>query len=113
VAAGIAIASTMTAILTALDGRRAQACETAAAIHNELGITEPLDTRTRRYFDRPYHVLDAGRFTTAVRDAITDPQIQQLPATGAVDQHIDSTDALGNTGFLRAAIIVASQPASA
>ncbi len=74
---------------------------------------KPLDTRTRRYFDRPYHVLDAGRFTTALRDAITDPQIQQLPATGAVDQHIDSTDAPRNTGFLRAAIIAASQPASA
>jgi len=90
-----------------------QAYETAAATHNELGITEPLDTRTRPFFDRPYQVLGAGRFTAALRDAIIDPQIQQLPVTGAVDQYIDSTDALGNTGFLRAATAAASQPSSA
>jgi hypothetical protein len=81
-----------------------QACETAAAMHNELGITLPLDTHTRGYFDRPYQVLDAGRFSALLRQAITDPLIRQLPAVGAVDQFIDSTDALGNTSFLRAAI---------
>jgi hypothetical protein len=75
-----------------------------AAMHNELGITRPLDTHTRGYFDRPYQVLDAGRFTAALREAITDPLIRQLPATGAVDQFIDSTDALGNASFLRATI---------
>jgi len=81
-----------------------QVCETVAGMHNELGITQPLNTRTRGYFDRPYQVLDAGRFTAALREAITDPVIRQLSAAGAVDQFIDSTDALGNTGFLRAAI---------
>ena len=81
-----------------------RACETAAAMHNELGITPALDTHTRGYFDRPYQVLDAGRFTAALREAITGPLIRQLPAAGAVDQFIDSTDALGNTDFLRAAI---------
>jgi hypothetical protein len=81
-----------------------QACETAAAIHNELGITPPLNTHTRGYFDRPYQVLDAGRFTAALREVITDPLIRQLPAAGTVDQFIDSTDALGNTSLLRAAI---------
>lgn len=90
-----------------------QAWETAAALHNELGITGPLDTHTRRFFDRPYQVLDAGRFTAALRQAITGPQIRQLPAAGAVDQYIDSTDALGNTGFLQAATAAASQPATA
>ena len=70
------------------------AFETAAAMHNELGITRPLDTHTRRYFDRPYQVLDAGRFAAALREAIAGPLIRQLPAVGAVDQFIDSTDAL-------------------
>jgi hypothetical protein len=84
-----------------------QAFETSAAMHNELGITRPLDTRTRGYFDRPYRVLDAGRFTAALREAITDPLIQQLPAVGAVDQFIDNTDALRDTRFLRAVIAVA------
>jgi hypothetical protein len=81
-----------------------QACEMAAAMHNELGITPPLNTRTRGYFDRPYQVLDAGRFAATLRESITDPLIRRLPAVGAVDQFIDSTDALGNTSFLRAAI---------
>jgi len=81
-----------------------RACETAAGMHNELGITPPLNTQTRGYFDRPYQVLDAARFTAALREAIADPLIRQLPAAGAVDQFIDSTDALGNTSFLRATI---------
>jgi hypothetical protein len=82
----------------------ALACETAAAMHNKLGLTRPLDTHTRGYFDRPYQVLDAGRFTAVLREAIADPLVRQLPAIGAVDQFIDSTDALRNTRFLRAAI---------
>jgi Domain of unknown function (DUF4037) len=57
-----------------------QACDMAAARHNELGITQPLNTHTRGYFDRPYQVLDAGRFTAVLRQAITDPLIRQLPA---------------------------------
>jgi len=84
-----------------------QACETAAALHNDLGLTGPLDPRTRPYHDRPYQVIDAGRFTGALRQAITDPQVRRLPATGAVDQFIDSTDALGSTGFLHAAAVAA------
>jgi hypothetical protein len=80
-----------------------QAYETAAALHNDLGLTRPLDPHTRRYYDRPYQVIGAGRFTDALRQAITDPQVRRLPATGAVDQFIDSTDALESAAFLRAA----------
>jgi hypothetical protein len=87
------------------------AYQAAAAMHNGLGVTRPLDPRTRRYFGRPYQVLDAGRFTAALLEAITDPQIRRLPAVGAVDEFIDSTDALGNTAFLRATIAAASPAA--
>jgi Domain of unknown function (DUF4037) len=80
-----------------------QAYETAAVLHNDLGLTRPLDPHTRRYYDRPYQVIGAGRFTGALQQAITDPQVRRLPATGAVDQFIDSTDALESAGFLRAA----------
>jgi hypothetical protein len=86
------------------------AYEAVAARHNELGITGPLDTRTRPFFDRPYQVLGAGRFATALRREITSPQIRQLPAVGAVDQYVDSTDALLDTRFLHATA-AASQPA--
>jgi hypothetical protein len=81
-----------------------RAYEIAATLHNGLGLTGPVDPQTRPYYERPYQVIDAGRFAAALRDAITDPQIQQLPGAGAVDQFIDSTDALGDIPFLRAAV---------
>jgi predicted N-acetyltransferase YhbS len=78
------------------------AYETVAAQHNRLGLTPPLDTRTRGFYDRPYQVTGAGRFTVALQDAITDPRIGRLPPTGAIDQFTDSTDAAGDLRLLRA-----------
>ena len=75
-----------------------------AARHNELGLAGPLDPCTRPYFDRPYQVIGAGRFAAALRAAIADPQIRALPLAGAVDQVIDSTDAIGSEAIRRAAI---------
>jgi hypothetical protein len=85
-----------------------RACTAAAAMHNELGVTEPLDPSTRRFFDRPYLVLGADRFREALLAAITDPAIRELPAIGAVDEFVDSTDALAMTGFLRTTIAAAT-----
>ncbi|MGH3149587.1 MAG: DUF4037 domain-containing protein [Streptosporangiaceae bacterium] len=78
------------------------AYETVAALHNQLRFTPPLDTRTHRFYDRPYQVIGASRFTAALREAITDPQVKRLPVTGAIDQFVDSTDAAGDLRFLRA-----------
>ena len=78
-----------------------QAYETVAAWHNELGVTPPLNTQVRRFYERPYQVIGASRFTAALREAITDPQLRRLPLTGAIDQFTDSTDALGRVDFLR------------
>ena len=78
-----------------------QAYETVAISHNELGFTPPLDPRVRRFYERPYRVIGAGRFTRALREVITDPQLRDLPLTGAVDQFTDSTDALGRLRSLR------------
>jgi hypothetical protein len=75
-----------------------------AEAHNGLGHSEPLDTSTRLYYDRPFQVLDAGRFAVALADAITDPAIRRLPPIGAADQFMDSTDALGDLRYLRAFI---------
>jgi Domain of unknown function (DUF4037) len=86
-----------------------QAYEAVAAWHNELGFTAPLDTRLRGFYERPYQVIGADRFTAALREAITDPQLRQLPLTGAIDQFMDSTDALGRLGFMRACARAASQ----
>ena len=81
-----------------------RAYEKVASLHNELGATPPLDTRVRRFYERPYQVIDAARFTAALREAITDPRIRRLPLTGAIDQFTDSTDAIGRLGFLRACV---------
>ena len=72
--------------------------------HNRLRLTPPLDTRTRRFYGRPYLVLGAARFAAALRESITDPQVSQLPRAGAVDQFIDSTDAAGDPSLLRACV---------
>jgi Domain of unknown function (DUF4037) len=81
-----------------------RAYSAVAARHNDLGLTPPLDSRPRPYFDRPYQVIGAGRFAAALRDAIADPHLRALPPAGAVDQFIDSTDALGSAHLRRAAI---------
>src|SRR3984957_4764162 len=79
-----------------------EAYPTVAARHNQLGLTRPLGTGTRPFYDRPYQVIHASRFTAALREAITDPQIRRLPPAGAIDQFVDSTDAAGDLRFLRA-----------
>ncbi len=86
------------------------AYEAAATRHNQLGLTPPLDTRTRRFYDRPYQVINATRFAAALREEITDPQIRHLPPIGAVDQFTDNTDATGDLRFLRAIVKTAMQP---
>ncbi len=102
-----ALAASLTAAISggswaAREPHLREAFETVAGLHNQLGLTPPLDTRTRLFYDRPYHVIDAGRFTAALREAITEPQVRRLPVTGAVDQFVDSTDAFGHLRFLRA-----------
>ena len=103
------VGASLAAAMSAADwGSREQhmcrAYETIAKWHNELGFTPPLDTRVRRFYERPYQVIDAARFTAALREAITDPRVRNLPVTGAIDQFTDSTDALGCLGFLRACV---------
>jgi predicted N-acetyltransferase YhbS len=88
-----------------------QAYETLAALHNQLGLTPPIDVHVRPFHDRPYQVIGASRLTGALREAIADQQIRQLPLTGATDQYIDSTDALGQLSVLReCALAVIRQP---
>jgi Domain of unknown function (DUF4037) len=72
------LAASLTAAVTAGDWPSRQrhlraASEAIAAMHNQLGLTPSLDTRTRPFHDRPYQVIGAARFTAALREAITDP----------------------------------------
>jgi hypothetical protein len=101
------LAAALAAALRAGDwGAREQqltsAYQAVAARHNQLALTPPLDTRTSRFYERPYQVIGAGRFAAALQAAITDPQLSRLPLIGAIDQFTDSTDAAGDLRCTRA-----------
>lgn len=68
------------------------AYEIVAELHNDRGLTEPLDTSVRQFHSRPFRVLDAYRFADALMDTITSTRIRALPPVGAIDQYVDSTD---------------------
>jgi len=80
--------------------RLAKACAKALRAGGQTA-SEP---EARRFYARPYQVLEAGRFAAALREAVTDPLLRRLPVAGAVDQFTDSTDAAGDPGFLRACV---------
>ncbi|WP_327001448.1 DUF4037 domain-containing protein [Dactylosporangium sp. NBC_01737] len=78
------------------------AFEDAGRRQNTLGLAEPVDPTRRAYFDRPYQVIDAGRFAAALHAAITDPAVAALPPVGGIDQFADSTDLLCSPALRRA-----------
>jgi hypothetical protein len=81
------------------------AYEAAARLHNAIGVTPPVDPAVRpTYYDRPYAVLEAGRFARALRDQISSGKVRELPLIGAVDQFIDNTDAIGDSALRQAAV---------
>ena len=98
----------------------AQASTLAAEMHNALGVTPPLDPRTRTYsgwhklrdtpdlpFDyqgtRPHQVIFTPRFEEAIAAAISDPQVLALiPGLGSVNQAlVESSGALESIDFCR------------
>jgi Domain of unknown function (DUF4037) len=86
--------------------REQQLCaayQVVAQMHNDLRLTDPVDGSIRPYFDRPYRVIDAGRFVAELRNSISAEQVRRLPLAGAVDQFVDSTDAGEQLALLRAA----------
>lgn len=102
-----------------MESALAQAYTFAAILHNHLGITPPLDPRTRAFSEwhllnggqeprseqitRPFQVLFAGRFSQATYAAIMDPEVRRLiPFAGSVNQFmVESSDMLQNVQFCR------------
>ena len=74
------------------------AYEMVAGLHNALEVTPRLDVKVRSFHDRPYRVLDAERFSSALIESIADQELRQICSTtglvGAIDQFADSTDLL-------------------
>jgi hypothetical protein len=113
-AAGLAPLLTGAVTATSWPDREHYLCaayEAAARLHNQLGLTPDVDAVVRpTFFDRPYRVLGAARFSEALRASVSDEQLRDRPLTGAVDQFIDSTDAIGDRALLRAAVAAAAFP---
>lgn len=66
-----------------------------AEMHNALRLTDPIDPYTSPYYDRPYQVIHADRFASALYEGITDVDVLQLPRhLGSLNQVIDSSDKL-------------------
>jgi hypothetical protein len=69
------------------------AYENVARQHNALGLTEMVEPTVRPFHDRPFQVIDAGRFCSALWQQITDEAVRQIPvAIGSIDQFSDNTD---------------------
>jgi Domain of unknown function (DUF4037) len=116
-AAGPAVGPPLCAALAAAgwparEQHLATALLATAEAHNQLGLTAYVPATMRPFWDRPYLVLDSGRFAAALHGAIQDPAIRALPMAGAVDQFIDSTDALADAAALRAALAALLRPGS-
>jgi hypothetical protein len=100
----------------------AKAYTLAVEMHNSLGITPPLDARTRTYSGwhllrdgvtdvavgdprdtRPHQVIFGERIAGAIRAAIRDPQVLVLaPCAAAVSQMLaPSSDAVESVPFCR------------
>ena len=78
------------------------ALETAAALHNDLGITSPVSTQLSPFHDRPFTVIGAGDIAQRIWEAIQDEEVQALPyGVGKVEQVVDSTDVLSNADLCR------------
>lgn len=102
------VGPSLTAALAARDWPEREKHLTAAYVataeqHNALGLTEPLDPTPVPFHSRPFLVPNAGRFAGALRASITDPDLRRVPRVGAVDQFLDSTDAMNDHGLRDAA----------
>ena len=74
-----------------------QAYVILAEIHNNLGITPFVDPKISDYHERPYLVLFAGRFTEAIKNALTDEKVKNIKVdVGGIDQFADCVDLTDN-----------------
>jgi hypothetical protein len=61
-------------------------------LHNELGVTKPINTKMHNFHDRPYLVIDSDEIVTGLMNAIQDEKLKTLPLIGSVNQFTTSAD---------------------
>jgi hypothetical protein len=87
------------------------ACEILAAMHNDLGLTEPVPTQVSQFHSRPFRVIQAEAIALRLWEAIQDEQVTALPfGVGKIDQYVDSTDVLSHTGRCRKLSVLYTRP---
>jgi hypothetical protein len=79
------------------------ACEMVARLHHKLGIAEPLD-KSMRDNDRPYQLIDGGRFSEAIRRTIKSEELERIDKAwgfkgGSINQLIESDHDLAYLKF--------------
>jgi hypothetical protein len=105
--AGKDLSSLMEHVLKANDWHQreeylSQVYENIARRHNALGITDPLPDKVSQFHGRPYQVIQAGNFATAIAVAIQDERVGALPPMrGSINQLIELTDVVDDTQFCR------------
>ena len=69
------------------------AVEYVARAFNDLGLTPPQDPTVQYFYDRPFRVLNCGRFVEA---CMASTPLSRLGLRGSIDQFVDSTDVLSS-----------------
>lgn len=71
------------------------AYEAVARLQNALQLGQPMPDTVSPFFGRPFNIIHADNFATALERAITDDAIKSLPLhLGNTTQWVDSTDVL-------------------
>lgn len=75
------------------------AYERVAAMHNALGVTEPLPVQARDFFGRPFLVIALHGHAQTIAARIEDESVRRIASrrlVGGIDQFSDSTDLLSS-----------------
>jgi hypothetical protein len=73
-----------------------------AEMHNALGITAPLPTTPQLFHNRPFHIIDGGKFAAALLEKITGPWLtpaMRRSPIGSIDIFTDNSDMLEDPAF--------------
>jgi hypothetical protein len=54
--------------------------------HNETGLTRPVSIHAHPYYERDIQVIDTDELAASAREAISDPLLRALPASGTFSQ---------------------------
>lgn len=80
-----------------------KAYECVAAMHDRLGVTEPINAKPGDFFGRPFKVIHLhGNFADVIAEEIADPVLRKLAKDGpigGIDMISDNTDVLSTSEY--------------